>query len=99
MSGQAMATAQGPTRTCDREPCHGKVVQDRTYRLSMVLDAIGDRDEMTGKRSGCFFVSPALHAGLISCRVEQLAARHPMIRNQPQLSDHIAASVGACEIF
>ena len=25
---------------CDREPCHRKVVQDGTDRLSMVLDAI-----------------------------------------------------------
>jgi hypothetical protein len=27
------------------EPCHGKMVQDRIERLSILLDAIGDRDE------------------------------------------------------
>jgi hypothetical protein len=25
---------------CDREPCHGKMVQDRIERLSILLDAI-----------------------------------------------------------
>jgi hypothetical protein len=28
---------------CDREPCHRKVVQNRTERLSMVLDALAAR--------------------------------------------------------
>ena len=52
MASQAMATAQGPTGHCDREPCHRKVVQDRTDRLSMVLDAIAGQRRNDGKRSG-----------------------------------------------
>ena len=35
---------------CDREPCHRKVVQDRTDRLSMVLDAIAANFHVEGAR-------------------------------------------------
>jgi hypothetical protein len=32
MAGRAMTTARARPERCDREPCHGKVVQDRTER-------------------------------------------------------------------